>query len=239
MKELTELEDAFVNIGGKFYTSAFDIREKLQNIKAYLFDWDGVFNDGRLGDSALSSYSAVDSLGFTLLSFGHFLSHHQLNHLGVITGEASPHCIEWCQKQNANHLYTGVKEKNKAFEHFLDQEGLEPENVAYFFDDVLDIPIAEAAGLRFAVGRKCNPMFNDYLRHNKLVDYISGCDGQNHAVREISELLLSLLDKQYDVINHRARYDDHFRDFLEHRNQVASRSWKYQDASILPDSTFE
>lgn len=236
MKELTQVEDAFVDIGGKFLTSAFDIREKLQHIKAYLFDWDGVFNDGRLGDSALSSYSAVDSLGFTMLSFGHFLTHHKLSHLGVITGEASPHCVEWCKKQNANHLYTGVKEKQKALEHFLQSEGLEPENVAYFYDDILDIPIAEKVGLRFAVGRDCNPMFNEYIVRNKLADYITACDGQNHAVRELSELLLSLLDKQFSVIDHRAKYDDHFKDFIEHRKQVQPRSWKYDGSSIQADN---
>ena len=42
--ELIGLEDHFNTAGGQFISSAYTMQDKLQKIKAYIFDWDGVFN---------------------------------------------------------------------------------------------------------------------------------------------------------------------------------------------------
>ena len=39
----------FEKAGGIFCTPAVSILQKLQTVKAFVFDWDGVFNDGTKG----------------------------------------------------------------------------------------------------------------------------------------------------------------------------------------------
>ena len=43
MKEIREL---FSGMGGKFISEPEDIKGKFNKIKAIIFDWDGVFNNG-------------------------------------------------------------------------------------------------------------------------------------------------------------------------------------------------
>ncbi len=230
--ELTQIEDTFVDIGGQFHTSAFDLRNRLENIKAYIFDWDGVFNDGRKGGDRVSTFSEVDSLGVNMMLFGHFLSNRSLAKTGVITGEASPACLNWAQRENVNAVYVEAKQKDVALAHFCYTHGIEPENVAYFFDDVLDVPVAQKVGIRMAVCRAANPVFIDYLEKNKLVDYKSGSDGNNHAVREFCELMLCLMEKQFEVIDHRAAYDNFYQDYFNHRQQNSTEILEYRNGSI-------
>lgn len=230
---LTELEDNFVDIGGKFHTSAFDLREKkLPKIKAFVFDWDGVFNDGFKGMENSSNFSEVDSLGVSMLRFGFFLAQKIQAKTALITGESNPVCIKWAKRENIDAVYTQSKEKDKALLHFCEAQGIEPENVAFFFDDILDVPVARLAGMKMAVGRPGNPVFLEYLEKHELADYISGCTGNEHAVREFCELLLSLMDKQFDVIEHRSRYDEFYLDYLNSRSKVETRLFEYEDGEI-------
>ena len=52
----TKLYD-FENIGGTFITPADHLKEKLSKIKAYIFDWDGVFNNGSKVGDRITSYN--------------------------------------------------------------------------------------------------------------------------------------------------------------------------------------
>lgn len=233
---LTEIEDMFVDAGGNFYTSAFDLREKLPEIKAFVFDWDGVFNAGFKGMENSSNFSEVDSLGVSMMRFGYFLENKLNAKTAIITGESNPACIKWAKREGVNEVYIQSKEKDKALQHFCDLHDLEPSNVAYFFDDVLDVPVAKIAGMRFGVGRDCNPVFKHYLEKHKLVDYLSGCRGDQHAMREFSELVLCLMKKEFDVIDHRAAYDNFYLDYINARQQTDTRLFEYANGSIHPSN---
>ncbi|MDZ7849151.1 MAG: hypothetical protein U5L96_21865 [Owenweeksia sp.] len=161
--EFTHIEDTFINIGGQFYTSAFNIQEKLQNIKAYLFDWDGVFNDGRKGDDHVSDFSEIDSVGVNMLLFGHFLTFKHQAKIALISHENDPICHSWASREGLDEVYLKATQKEKALAHFCDVHDLTPDNVVYVYDDVSDVPVAAQVGLRMVVGRQSNPVFQNTL----------------------------------------------------------------------------
>lgn len=61
------MEELFKNIGGEFITPYLRIAEKNKNIRAYIFDWDGVFNDGIKGDGINSPFYEADAMGVNML----------------------------------------------------------------------------------------------------------------------------------------------------------------------------
>lgn len=221
--ELTQLEDAFVDIGGHFLTSSFDLRERMNNIKAIVFDWDGVFNDGHKQKDNSSTYSVVDGLGVNMLRFGYFLAQKQMLHTAVITGEQNPICREWTEGEHFDQLYFKSKDKPLAFQHFCDTHGLKHEEVIYVYDDILDLPVAEKAGIRLAVGRLANPLLLEYIEQNHLADYISSCQGHEHAVREFCELLLAILNQHFTVIKHRSEFSSDFQDFTARKEMLTTQ----------------
>jgi len=66
-------EITFTELGGTFCRPFAEFQERLSKIKAYLFDWDGVFNDGVKTASGGSPFSEVDAMGTNMLRFGHWL----------------------------------------------------------------------------------------------------------------------------------------------------------------------
>lgn len=234
--DLAHLEDLFVDIGGEFRSSAFDIREKLENNRAFVWDWDGVYNNGRqtLGNS--SNFSEVDGLGTSMLRFGHFLKHKSLPATAIITGTSNDLAIEFAVREGFDAVYVGVKDKQQALDHLTEQHSLSAEQLTYFFDDVLDIPIAQKVGIRFAVHRNCNPLFNKYLHDHNLVDYISGNSGEEHAVREFAELLLCLMEQFEKTLEHRVGYDDFFKDFIQKSKKVQTRIFQFENEKLVEKS---
>jgi len=42
----SDISAIFTQLGGEFITPVSELAEKLSSVKAFIFDWDGVFNDG-------------------------------------------------------------------------------------------------------------------------------------------------------------------------------------------------
>ena len=112
--ELIELEDHFNAAGGQFISSAFTMRQKLQNIKAFIFDWDGVFNDGFKHSTTGSGFSEVDSAGLRLLRYAYYLVNQKNAPLAIITGAENPSAKWLLEKQDGNALYQKALDKNVA-----------------------------------------------------------------------------------------------------------------------------
>ena len=227
--DYTEIEDVFVKIGGEFYASAYNIQAKLKDIKAYVFDWDGVFNDARREVNLSGSYSMIDTLGIRMLRFAHFLMHKNIARVAVFDEQNNSLAKLWGKAESVDEVYVSIRNKEEALEHFCTKHGIEPANVVYVFDDILDVSTAKKAGIRMAVGRKESPGLREYLKNQKLVDYISGNDGRNHAVREHCELLLMLFNKHHEVIDRMAKYDPACKDFDDRSKQTATEIYSYSE----------
>jgi len=215
--ELIELEDHFNSAGGQFISSAFTMQKKLEKIKAFVFDWDGVFNDGSKHSSKGSGFSEVDSAGMRLLRYAYFLKHQHNMPLAIITGAENPSAKWFLEKQNGNALYQKAIDKNVALQHFCNKHGLKSEEVAFVYDDVIDLKIAKHCGLNFCIGRLANPLFMSYVEENNLADYITASQGNEHGVREVCELLVGLYGNYNHCVTSLLNGEESYRN---HREQL-------------------
>jgi len=85
---LKDLESLFTASGGQFLTPVTDLANRIQQVKAFVFDWDGVFNNGSKLGAQGSSFSEIDSMGTNLMRYAYFLQHNQqLPVMALISGE--------------------------------------------------------------------------------------------------------------------------------------------------------
>ena len=195
------------------------------------FDWDGVFNDGsKTGDSG-SSFNEADSMGTNLIRFGYWLQYKKLPFTAIITGEQNTSAINLSEREHFNAIYLKTRNKAAALEHLEKQFNITPNQIAYCFDDVLDLPIAKVCGLRFLIRRAGSPLFANHAKQQQLCDYISGQQGGMHAVREICELILGLSGQFENVIEKRCEFGDDYRTYLEMRNNPQIEKFSYNETT--------
>lgn len=230
--ELIELEDHFSDIGGQFLSSAFDIQNKLSKVKAYLFDWDGVFNDGSKQANESSPFSEVDSAGLRLLRYAHFLRYGTIPYLGVITGAENSSAVKLMAAHQGNVIYQKAVRKGEALNHFMEHFDLQAEEICYSYDDVLDLAVARRVGLRFCVGRLANPLFLGLVAGSDLADYISASQGNEHAVREISELLLGLMGNYTEVVEEFISEQKDYRVFKEALTEIEFQKFTFEGGNF-------
>ncbi len=231
--ELAHIEDSFIDIGGQFFTSGFDIRERLPQIKAIIFDWDGLFNDGFKSSTNITGHSEIDATGIDLLRFGFHLAFGKMIKTAVITGSKNMGAHEFAKKENFDNLYCESRDKAIAFQHFSDTHHIKPSEVICLFSDIADVPVARQAGISLAVGRSCNPIFMEYLIKDKIADYISSCHGHENVVREFTELLLGLLNKHFEAMDERASYGEKYVTYRNAKSVINTAIHKCDSSNIL------
>src|SRR6218665_398206 len=219
---MDQILHAFTSIGGKFITSPEAIAEKLRGIKAFVFDWDGVFNNGQKSADGSSNFSEVDSMATNLLRFSHFLNKGSLPLTAVISGEKNDTAFYFCRRECFNYSFFKTAHKTDALKFICERENIQPSEIAYFFDDVLDLSIAEVCGLRILVHRKANPLFTDYCLRHQLVDYATASEGGHYAVREACELLTGLYGNFDQVIDGRTKYSKDYSTYITQRRTVST-----------------
>jgi 3-deoxy-D-manno-octulosonate 8-phosphate phosphatase (KDO 8-P phosphatase) len=92
----------------------------------------------------------------------------------------------------------------------------------FFFDDVLDLEVARQAGARIMVGRTAAPMLMHFAKGHAMVDYITGCNGHEHAVREGCELVIGLLNVYDSVVSERMVYSADYQRYLGERQDIVT-----------------
>lgn len=218
---------------GNLITSEAAFKKKMAGIKAFIFDWDGVFNNGQKTASTGSLFSEVDSMGTNLLRYSHWLKNGKTPVTAVISGEKNDTAFYFCKRENFNYSFFKVANKIHALNFICDKENLKPQEVAYFFDDVLDLSIAEKCGVRILIDQKANPLFVNYCLKNKLVDYLTSVPGGSHAVREGSELLMGLNGNFDKVISSRKDYSESYTQYIELRKKTETKFYTVQNDKIL------
>jgi 3-deoxy-D-manno-octulosonate 8-phosphate phosphatase (KDO 8-P phosphatase) len=224
------IENIFAQRGGIFCRPFAEIESKLSNIKAFIFDWDGVFNDGMKSAQGGSPFSEVDAMGTNMLRFGYFLKNDSLPKVAILTGEENPAAAFLGNRECFHGIYFKSTDKRLAFEHFLSTHNLKGEEVAFVFDDVLDLAVAERCGLRFQVRHEGAPLLQQYTQERSIADYITATE--THAVREVCELILGILGNYNDAIFHRSQFNDTYQRYLASRNQVTPVTWITKDGEV-------
>lgn len=230
---LNKTAELFENLGGEFISPPSFIQIKLKKIKTFIFDWDGVFNSGTKGEGISSTYTEADSMGTNLLRFGYWLGNNQkLPMMAIITGENNQSAKKLAQREHFHHIYFKIANKALALEHLLSSFNLKASEVAFCFDDVLDFSIASKCGLRFMVRRDASPLLKQYAIENKLCDYITSQPGGNHAVREVSDLILGLTGQFNRVIKERSTFSEFYTNYLKQRNTPETKMFSMKDGAI-------
>jgi 3-deoxy-D-manno-octulosonate 8-phosphate phosphatase (KDO 8-P phosphatase) len=153
---------------------------KAKKIKLLLLDVDGVLTDNRLiyGDDG-QEYKAF----YTRDGHAMVLIQKSGIEIGIITGRTSELVKKRMQDLKVKHLYQGVPDKLPTFEALMQSLNLDPEDVAYMGDDILDLPILSRVGLS-ACPKDSDP---EVISR---VDFISQFDGGRGAVREFCEFIM-------------------------------------------------
>jgi len=231
---MKELERLYTSIGGHFITPLTEIQKKLERVKAYVFDWDGVFNTGQKSSSGGSDFSEVDSMGTNLLRFSYFLKHGRMPITAILSGEKNDTAFFFSEREGFNYSFHKVAHKLEALNFLCEKENIKPDEIAYFFDDVLDVPLAEVCGVRIMVHQKINPLFVEYCKKNNLVDYLTASQGGHFAVREATELLIGLNCNYDDVIKGRKNNTPVYQEYIEKRKVVKPQLLSLIDGVIQP-----
>lgn len=229
---MQEIENSYSYLGGKFITPINDIKNKLSHIKAYIFDWDGVFNNGEKSANGSSTFSEVDSMGTNLLRYSHFMNNNKLPLAAVISGEKNESAFYFCKRECFDYSFFKVATKINALNFICEKENIKPSEVAYFFDDVLDLSMAEVCGVRILVNQKANPLFANYCIKNNLVDYLTASQGGQFAVREATELLIALNENYSEVITNRKNSATDYKTYIEKRRTISAKFFTVVDDKI-------
>lgn len=159
-----------------------DLLTRARNTRLVIFDIDGVLTDGSLfyGDDGqeYKAFHSKDGHGIRMLLESGL-------EIALITGRQSELVLHRADnlKIPRNRIWQGYRDKRPAFADLLKQTGLNPENIAYVGDDVVDLPVMSQVGFAIAV--------NDahyYVKQH--AHWVTQTGGGRGAAREVTELLL-------------------------------------------------
>jgi 3-deoxy-D-manno-octulosonate 8-phosphate phosphatase (KDO 8-P phosphatase) len=203
----------------RFNTEPEDLAARLSRCRAIVLDWDGVLGPGAKGPSASGGFHEVDAMGLNLLRFGLWRRSGcgPLPPVAVVSGQNDPSARALAERDRLTALYMGFLDKRVALEHLCRSLDVEPHEVLFAFDDVIDLGAAERCGARFLVARQGAPLVEEFARRRRLCDYVVRSPGGAGAVREACEVTLALLGLDEDVFTARGWFDESYRRYLEVR----------------------
>ena len=154
----------------------------LSNIKAFVFDVDGVLTDGGLlADLHGEFYRTFDSKD----GFGLRMAMMHGYRLGIITGGRSESIkmrfLACGFKQEDIYLWS--RDKMEEFSDFCKRHRLSAEEDMYFGDDIPDIPVMKACGCGVAPADAVEDV-------KEIADLISTRPGGKGCVRECIEMVM-------------------------------------------------
>jgi 3-deoxy-D-manno-octulosonate 8-phosphate phosphatase (KDO 8-P phosphatase) len=216
-----EIAVQFSELGGEFVTPPHALAERLARVRALVFDWDGVFNPGIKGGGNHSTWSEADSMGINLLRYTLWQALGERQAVcALITGADNPAARDFVQREHFHHMYQGVIDKRQALQQLCAAHGLKADEVMYTFDDVNDLGVAAAAGVRVLVRRDASPLLAQHARNAGLADYITGCSPPQHALREACELMMGLMQAFSAVATARSDFSDVYRRYFAERQRI-------------------
>jgi len=160
-------------------------KELLREIKAFIFDVDGVLTDGRLliseSGELLRTMNAKDGYALkTALNQGYLIC--------IITGGNNKGVKSRLEGLGVADIFLNAHDKMVQLEEYMNKHGLKPGEVLYMGDDMPDVPALEYAGLAACP--------QDAVPEVKAVcNYISHKNGGDACVRDVIEQVLKVQGK--------------------------------------------
>lgn|GEM_PF-88661 len=206
----------------RFATAPERLAERLARCRAVVLDWDGVLGTGQKGPGAPAAFNEIDAMGLNLLRYALWRrgGSAAIPPMAIISGQRDPAALALAERDRLDALYMGFLDKRLALEHLCARRGLDPEELLFVFDDVIDFGMAERCGARFLVARPAQPLVEAYARRQGLCDYVVHAPAGAGAAREACEVALALLGVDAEVFEARGWYAPSYRAYLEARKGV-------------------
>ncbi len=157
-------------------------KAKLKNIKAFVFDVDGVFTDGRIyllpGGNMSRVMNVLDGYAVVKALKNNYI-------IGVITGGNDPEVRNRINYLGVTDYYAKSPDKMIDFENFCAKYNLDKEDILTMGDDVPDVQIMKNSGIS-----ACPK--NSVPEVKAISDYISTIEGGKGAVRDVIEQVMKV-----------------------------------------------
>ena len=151
--------------------------KKLKDIKLLALDVDGVLTDDSIffgpDGFELKKFNISDGL-FMVLAMRAGLE------LAIVSGRYSPATDTRMKDLGVKHILQGMKDKVEMISPLLEKLELDFKEVAFVGNEILDIKLAQKAGLGIAVADSSPDML-------EAADYVTEHEGGKGAVREVIE----------------------------------------------------
>jgi len=164
--------------------------EKARNVKALIFDVDGVLTDGRIiytnsGDE-IKAFNVKDG------QIIKFLKENQII-VGAITGRSSQLVARRCDELKLDFYFQGADSKLDKLEQIKLKFQLNDEEIAYVGDDIIDLAIIRRVGLGVAP--------SDALQYvQEEASLVTKAKGGEGVVREVADFILSAKGLLDDIL---------------------------------------
>jgi len=120
-----------------------NFKEKLQHIRAFIFDVDGVLTDGSLilmpDGEQIRTMNIKDGYAMQLAIKAGF-------QMAIISGRKCEGVIKRLQKLGIFNLYLGVDDKTEALDEFMLTYQIEKDQILYMGDDIPDLEVMKKIG---------------------------------------------------------------------------------------------
>jgi 3-deoxy-D-manno-octulosonate 8-phosphate phosphatase (KDO 8-P phosphatase) len=206
----------------RFAAAPEALAARLARVRAVVLDWDGVLGPGLKGPGAPAAFNEIDAMGLNLLRYALWRRGGQagIPPVAIVSGQRDPAAQALADRDRLDALYMGFLDKRLALEHLCRTRELDPAEILFVFDDVIDFGVAERCGARFLVARPAQPLVETYARQRGLCDYVVRAPAAAGAVREACEVALALLGVDEEVFAARGWYAPAYRSYLEARRSV-------------------
>ncbi len=155
----------------------------MKDIKCLVLDVDGVLTDSRIyftdDGQEMKAFNSKDGHGLKLLMRAGIT-------VAIITGRFSRALEHRVKDLGIEHVIQGAKDKKSALLELARTIGIDPGEMAYMGDDVVDLPPMALCGMRIA------PADAMELVQQK-ADVVTKLPGGHGAVREAVEIILKRL----------------------------------------------
>lgn len=157
-------------------------KAKLHEIKAFVFDYDGVISDGNI-------WSANDTI---IVRSGNVKDGYAMQYalrkgylIAILSGGSGDSIRSRMKMLGVEDVYLGSHRKKEIFEDFLKDKQLLPEQVLYVGDDIPDYDVMRLAGVSACPADAAEEI-------KSVADYISHKNGGCGCVRDVIEQVLRL-----------------------------------------------
>lgn len=161
------------------------MKEKMEKLKLFIFDIDGVLTDGRLYYSSsgeeIKVFNVKDGVGIMLLKKENFK-------VVFLTGRTGDAIKKRAKDLKIDLLKENIREKEKVIEEVMKKFGFTKEETFFMTDDIVDLKCCSM------VGFVATPQ-DGAEEVKKIADYVTEKKGGEGAVREIIELILKAKGK--------------------------------------------